>query len=74
MILGDTCTRACTSCAVNTGVPSGLDLEEPLRLAETVSKLQLKYAVITSVNRDDLPAGGAFIFSQCINQINLGFL
>ena len=69
MILGDTCTRACTYCAVNTGVPSGLDLEEPLRLAETVSKLQLKYAVITSVNRDDLPDGGAFIFSQCITQI-----
>ena len=69
MILGDTCTRACTYCAVNTGVPSGLDLEEPLRLAETVSKLQLKYAVITSVNRDDLPDCGAFIFSQCITQI-----
>lgn len=69
MILGDTCTRACTYCAVKTGKPTGLDLEEPLRLAQTVEKLQLKYAVITSVNRDDLADGGAFIFSQCITQI-----
>ena len=69
MILGDTCTRACTYCAVKTGKPTGLDLEEPLRLAQTVEKLQLKYAVITSVNRDDLADGGAFIISQCITQI-----
>ena len=69
MILGDTCTRACTYCAVKTGKPTGLDLEDPLRLAQTVEKLQLKYAVITSVNRDDLADGGAFIFSQCITQI-----
>ena len=69
MILGDTCTRACTYCAVKTGKPTGLDLEEPLRLAQTGEKLQLKYAVITSVNRDDLADGGAFIFSQCITQI-----
>ena len=69
MILGDTCTRACTYCAVKTGKPTGLDLEEPLRLAQTVERLQLKYAVITSVNRDDLADGGAFIFSQCITQI-----
>ncbi len=69
MILGDTCTRACTYCAVKTGSPSGLDLEEPIRLAKTVQTLGLKYAVITSVNRDDLPDGGAFIFGQCISQI-----
>ena len=69
MILGDTCTRACTYCAVKTGSPSGLDLEEPIRLAKTVQTLGLKYAVITSVNRDDLPDGGAFIFGQCIRQI-----
>ena len=69
MILGDTCTRACTYCAVKTGKPTGLDLEEPLRLAQTVEKLLRKYAVITSVNRDDLADGGAFIFSQCITQI-----
>ncbi len=69
MILGDTCTRACSYCAVNTGIPSGLDLQEPLRLARSVERLGLKYAVITSVNRDDLPDGGAFIFGQCITQI-----
>lgn len=69
MILGDTCTRACTYCAVKTGSPTGLDLEEPIRLAKTVQTLGLKYAVITSVNRDDLPDGGAFIFGQCISQI-----
>ena len=69
MILGDTCTRACTYCAVNTGTPNGLDLEEPIRLAQTVESMLLNYVVITSVNRDDLPDGGAFIFSQCIKQI-----
>ena len=69
MILGDICTRACTYCAVTTGRPVGLDLEEPKRLARTVETLNLKYAVITSVNRDDLPDGGAYIFAQCIKQI-----
>jgi lipoic acid synthetase len=69
MILGDICTRACTYCAVTTGRPINLDLEEPKRLANTVKILGLKYAVITSVNRDDLPDGGSFIFAQCIKQI-----
>lgn len=69
MILGDVCTRACAYCAVTSGVPSGLDLQEPARLAETVVRMGLRYAVITSVNRDDLPDGGAFIFAQCIHQI-----
>ena len=69
MILGDICTRACAYCAVTTGMPVGLDLEEPIRLAETVARLGLSYAVITSVNRDDLPDGGAFIFAQCVRQI-----
>lgn len=69
MILGDICTRACTYCAVTTGRPVGLDLEEPQRLADTVKALNLKYAVITSVDRDDLPDGGAYIFAQCIKQI-----
>ena len=69
MILGDICTRACTYCAVTTGRPTNLDLEEPKRLANTVKILGLKYAVITSVNRDDLTDGGAFIFAQCIRQI-----
>ena len=69
MILGDICTRACLYCAVTTGMPTTLDLEEPVRLAETVERMGLKYAVITSVNRDELPDGGAFIFAQCIRQI-----
>ena len=69
MILGDICTRACAYCAVTTGKPTGLDLQEPVRLADTVVRMGLRYAVITSVNRDDLPDGGAFIFAQCIQQI-----
>ena len=69
MILGDICTRACAYCAVTTGAPVGLDLGEPVRLAETVERMGLRYAVITSVNRDDLPDGGAFIFAQCVRQI-----
>ncbi len=69
MILGDICTRACTYCAVTTGTPLGLDLQEPVRLAEIVETMGLKYAVITSVDRDDLPDGGAYIFAQCIAQI-----
>ena len=69
MILGDICTRACSYCAVTTGTPLTLDLEEPVRLAETVDRMGLRYAVITSVNRDELPDGGAFIFAQCIRQI-----
>ncbi|HEU0020463.1 MAG TPA: lipoyl synthase [Dehalococcoidia bacterium] len=69
MILGDICTRACRYCAVTSGRPTGLDLQEPARLAETVKMMGLRYCVITSVNRDDLPDGGAFIFAACINQI-----
>ncbi len=69
MILGDICTRACSYCAVTTGMPMTLDLEEPVRLAETVERLGLRYVVITSVNRDELPDGGAFIFAQSIQQI-----
>lgn len=69
MILGDICTRSCRYCAVTTGKPVGLDIGEPYRLARTVSEMRLKYCVITSVNRDDLADGGAFIFSQCIRRI-----
>ncbi len=69
MILGDICTRRCHYCAVTTGRPQGLDLMEPGRLAETVKKMGLRYCVITSVNRDDLADGGAFIFAACINRI-----
>lgn len=69
MILGDICTRACAYCAVTSGKPGILDLEEPVRLAETAQLMGLKYAVITSVNRDDLPDGGAYMFAQCIFQV-----
>ena len=69
MILGDICTRACRYCAVTSGRPLGLDLEEPDRLAGTVERLGLRYVVITSVNRDDLPDGGAFIFARCVEKI-----
>jgi len=69
MILGDICTRACRYCAVISGRPTGLDLQEPARLAETVKMMELRYCVITSVNRDDLADGGAFIFAACINKI-----
>ena len=70
MILGDICTRRCHYCAVTTGRPLGLDLMEPQRLAKTVSHLGLSYCVITSVNRDDLADGGAFVFAQCIKEIH----
>ena len=69
MILGDICTRRCHYCAVTTGRPQGVDLLEPGRLAETVKKMGLRYCVITSVNRDDLADGGAFIFASCIKRI-----
>ena len=69
MILGDICTRRCHYCAVTTGRPIGIDLQEPKRLAETVQAMSLRYCVITSVNRDDLPDGGAYIFAACINRI-----
>ena len=70
MILGDICTRRCHYCAVTTGRPSGIDITEPHRLAQTVKRLGLRYCVITSVNRDDLADGGAFIFATCIRKIN----
>lgn len=69
MILGDICTRACAYCAVAHGRPGPLDLEEPGRVADAVEKMALKYAVITSVDRDDLPDGGAGIFAETIRQI-----
>ena len=69
MILGDICTRACRYCAVTTGRPTGIDLLEPTRLANTVAQIGLDYCVITSVNRDDLADGGALIFAGCIKKI-----
>ena len=69
MILGDICTRACGFCAVTSGRPTGLDLGEPARLAEAIAALELDYAVITSVDRDDLADGGAGMFAACIRAI-----
>ena len=69
MILGDTCTRACGFCDVTSGRPQALDLLEPFRLARTVERLGLDYAVITSVNRDDLDDGGASVFAACLRAI-----
>ena len=69
MILGETCTRACGFCAVKTGRPESLDLGEPKRVALAVQQMGLRHAVITSVNRDDVPDGGAQIFAECINWI-----
>jgi lipoic acid synthetase len=69
MILGDTCTRACAFCNVKTGMPQTLDPREPARLAETVAELGLAHVVITSVDRDDLPDGGAVQFVRCIRAI-----
>lgn len=69
MILGDTCTRSCGFCNVKVGIPNELDLNEPKRVATAVKKLNLKHAVITSVNRDELKDGGASIFSETVKQI-----
>jgi len=69
MILGDTCTRACRFCAVKTGKPGGVDWFEPIRVALAVRDLGLRYVVITSVDRDDLPDGGASIYAMTIRQI-----
>lgn len=70
MILGDTCTRACRFCAVKTGNPRGVvDREEPERVAKAIAELALNYVVITSVDRDDLPDGGAEIFAETVRQI-----
>lgn len=69
MILGDTCTRACGFCAVTSGRPGALDPLEPFRVAQAVAQMDLDYCVITSVNRDDEPDGGAAIFAGCIRAI-----
>jgi lipoic acid synthetase len=69
MILGDVCTRSCGFCAVKTGRPIGIDFDEPRRVADAVVRLNLRHAVITSVNRDELPDGGAGIFAATIREI-----
>jgi lipoic acid synthetase len=70
MILGDICTRACGFCAVPSGKPVGPpDVDEPVRVAEAAARMGLRYAVVTSVNRDDQPDGGARIFARTIQEI-----
>jgi lipoic acid synthetase len=69
MVLGDVCTRNCAYCAVAHGTPRPLDRDEPVRLAEAVAQMGLRHVVITSVDRDDLPNGGAEIFAACITAI-----
>jgi lipoic acid synthetase len=69
MILGDICTRACAYCAVAHGRPTELDTAEPARVAEAVAQMGLQYAVVTSVDRDDLKDGGASIFADTIREI-----
>src|SRR6266702_1358317 len=69
MILGDVCTRNCAYCAVAHGTPAPLDAGEPRRLADAVAQMGLKHVVITSVDRDDLPNGGAEVFAACIAEI-----
>ncbi len=69
MILGDICTRACSFCNTKTGRPLPPDPEEPIRLAESVKKLGLKHCVVTSVDRDDLPDGGASFWAEVIKAV-----
>ena len=69
MILGNVCTRSCSFCAVKTGRPPEYDLDEPRRVAEAIQLMQVKHAVITSVNRDELPDRGAEIWFQTIHAV-----
>jgi lipoic acid synthetase len=69
MILGDVCTRNCAYCAVAHGTPAPYDPDEPVRLAEAVTRMGLRHIVITSVDRDDLPNGGAEAFAGCVLEI-----
>lgn len=70
MLMGDICTRHCGFCSVGKGIPGELDTGEPQRVAEAVASLKLKFAVVTSVNRDDLPDGGAAHFAETIGWIH----
>ena len=69
MLLGDTCTRACGFCAVKTGSPDSVDQSEPARIAQAVSEMALDFVVLTSVNRDELPEGGATIFANTLLEL-----
>lgn len=69
LLMGDTCTRSCGFCHIKTGRPGQLDENEPVRVAESVATLKLSHCVLTSVNRDELPNGGAHIFANSIREI-----
>jgi lipoic acid synthetase len=69
LLMGDTCTRSCGFCHIKTGRPPMLDEDEPRRVAESVLAMQLNHCVLTSVNRDELPNGGAHIFANTIREI-----
>lgn len=69
MLLGDTCTRACGFCAVKTGQPDKVDQSEPSRVAQAVEEMNLDFVVLTSVNRDELPDGGASIFAESLLEL-----
>jgi lipoic acid synthetase len=71
MLLGDTCTRACAFCSVKTGRPTWTDGDEPRRVAESCIDLGLRFVVLTSVNRDDLPDGGAGCFADTLRELRL---
>ncbi len=70
LIGGDECTRRCDFCQIHTGKPEPLDLDEPRRVAESVQTMQLRYATITGVARDDLPDGGAWLYAETVRKIH----
>jgi lipoyl synthase len=70
MVLGDVCTRNCAYCAVSHGRPPSYDVAEPARVAEAAERLNLRHVVITSVDRDDLPDFGAWVFAETIRQVH----
>ena len=69
MLMGDVCTRRCGFCAVGKGTPAALDTDEPLNTAKAIQEMGVRHAVITTVNRDDLPDGGAAHFAQTVRAI-----
>ncbi|MEU5731042.1 lipoyl synthase [Streptomyces antimycoticus] len=70
LIGGDRCTRRCDFCQIDTGKPAGLDTAEPLRVAESVRAMNLRYATVTGVARDDLPDGGVWLYAETVRQIH----
>jgi lipoic acid synthetase len=70
LIGGDQCTRRCDFCQIDTGKPQALDRDEPRRVAESVQKMELRYATITGVARDDLPDGGAWLYAETVRMIH----